>query len=265
MTKANRDQLIEYYKKRLETADQEYQEALDSIQELKISHEETHRLSWEVFKRSREVIELQKALGEFQTAVYQERKKMLEIVAENDLLKVQELKDRKKIRFLLSLSGKPEEEVTYFRDSLDKRLIKIARADTSEQQKEDLIILEDEVEGLKLTILSLKTQLEEQKVIAEASANGLLKEQRLIHEQNKSRQEYYEGQVKDLMEKLNKMRVLCRENTRELLRTKKTSHVNEKVLIEEKASLVAELKTLSQQLSVEKERNETVERVSIID
>ena len=40
---------------------------------------------------------------------------------------VQELKDRKKIRFLLSLSGAPEEEVTYFRERLDKRLVKISR------------------------------------------------------------------------------------------------------------------------------------------
>jgi hypothetical protein len=85
--KTNRDELIEYYKQRLETADSEYQEALDSIQELKISHEETHRLSWEVFTRSREVIELQKALGDFQTAVFEERKRTLQIVAENDQLK----------------------------------------------------------------------------------------------------------------------------------------------------------------------------------
>jgi hypothetical protein len=82
------------------------------------------------------------------------------------------LKDRKKIRFLLSLSGAPEEEVTYFRDRLDKRLIKIARAtqipgnlDKEAREKfeeQDLIILEDEVEAHKLNILSLKTQIEEQ-------------------------------------------------------------------------------------------------------
>ena len=43
------------------------------------------------------------------------------------MVTVQELKDRKKIRFLLSLSGAPQEEVTYFRDRLDQRLVKIAR------------------------------------------------------------------------------------------------------------------------------------------
>lgn len=32
------------------------------------------------------------------------------------------------MRYLLALSGAPEEEVTYFRDRLDKRLVKIPRA-----------------------------------------------------------------------------------------------------------------------------------------
>jgi hypothetical protein len=40
---------------------------------------------------------------------------------------VQELKDRNKIRYLLALSGAREEEVTYFRDKLDKRLVKVPR------------------------------------------------------------------------------------------------------------------------------------------
>lgn len=43
---------------------------------------------------------------------------------------VQELKDRKKIRFLLSVaeSGRgSEDQVTYFKERLDKRLVKIGR------------------------------------------------------------------------------------------------------------------------------------------
>jgi coiled-coil domain-containing protein 77 len=73
-------------------------------------------------------MELQQALGDFQAAVFQERKHTLQIVADNDMLRIQELKDRKKIRFLLSLSDQPENEITYFRDRLDKRLVKVAKA-----------------------------------------------------------------------------------------------------------------------------------------
>ena len=52
-----------------------------------LAHSETHRLAWEVLKRTKEVNQLQQALGDFQAAVFEERKKTLAVVAENDALK----------------------------------------------------------------------------------------------------------------------------------------------------------------------------------
>ena len=52
-----------------------------------IAHTETHKMAWEVLKRTKEVNQLQQALGDFQAAVFEERKKTLAIVAENDALK----------------------------------------------------------------------------------------------------------------------------------------------------------------------------------
>ncbi|KAJ3311876.1 Coiled-coil domain-containing protein 77 [Boothiomyces sp. JEL0838] len=225
------EELINYYKQRLEFAEIEYQAALDSIQELKIAHEETHKLSWEVFKRTKEVYSLQQALGDFQAAVFEERKHTLAIVAENDALKsntslriVQELKDRKKIRFLLSLSGSPEEEVTYFRDRQNKYLVFYKKATYEE------------------------------------AISGLMKERRLREDEEKARRDYEEEKIEALTKKLAQMRLLCRENTKELLRTKKMSHRNEKTLIEEKAMLVDEIKKLNNLLNKEKERNSNQEK-----
>lgn len=81
------EELLAYYKQRVDASDAEYEDALKSIDELKVSHEDTHRLSWELHKRSQEVLELQKALQDFQAAVFEERKHTLRIVAENDELK----------------------------------------------------------------------------------------------------------------------------------------------------------------------------------
>ncbi|KAJ3304372.1 Coiled-coil domain-containing protein 77 [Kappamyces sp. JEL0829] len=263
-------ELVEYYKQRLETSELEFQAALEAIDQVKISHEESHRLSWEVLKRTKEVNQLQQALGDFQAAVFEERKHTLKIVAENDALKIQELKDRKKIRFLLSLSGAPEEEVTYFRERLDKRLVKVSRVhgpigtgdlDTRRKlEEQELLILEDEVEALKLTVSSLQTQVDEQKDAYENAMAGLLKERRLRQEEDRIRREYDEARIESLMEKLTRMRTLCRENTRELLRTKKVSHSQEKLMAEEKATLKKEIKVLSQNLVQEQERNETAEK-----
>ncbi|KAJ3276464.1 Coiled-coil domain-containing protein 77 [Terramyces sp. JEL0728] len=197
------------------------------------------------------VYSLQQALGDFQAAVFEERKHTLAIVAENDALKIQELKDRKKIRFLLSLSGSPEEEVTYFRDRYFLLNIGWIR-DLLEEQ--DLIILEDEAEGLKLTISSLQTQLEEQAIA------GLMKERRLREDEEKARRDFEEEKIESLTKKLAQMRLLCRENTKELLRTKKMSHRNEKSLIEEKSMLVNEIKKLNNLLNKEKVKNDNQEK-----
>ncbi|KAJ3276478.1 Coiled-coil domain-containing protein 77 [Terramyces sp. JEL0728] len=203
------------------------------------------------------VYSLQQALGDFQAAVFEERKHTLAIVAENDALKIQELKDRKKIRFLLSLSGSPEEEVTYFRDRYFFLNIGWIR-DLLEEQ--DLIILEDEAEGLKLTISSLQTQLEEQNTTYEEAIAGLMKERRLREDEEKARRDFEEEKIESLTKKLAQMRLLCRENTKELLRTKKMSHRNEKSLIEEKSMLVNEIKKLNNLLNKEKVKNDNQEK-----
>jgi hypothetical protein len=82
------------------------------------------------------------------------------------------LKDRNKIRYLLALSGAPEEEVTYFRDKLDKRLIKVPKmidANSKDINKQfddqDLIIMEEEIQSLLLKVSACETQLNEQVIL----------------------------------------------------------------------------------------------------
>lgn len=87
---------------------------------------------------------------------------------------VQELKDRKKIRYLLSVHGiaADQDETTYFKDTLDRRFVR-GPAKTSLQQQqqqqqqrniEEFIedTLEGDVEALKLRVKSLQAQLDEQ-------------------------------------------------------------------------------------------------------
>jgi coiled-coil domain-containing protein 77 len=44
-------------------------------------------LTWELEKKSRQVNELQQAMSDFQVALYDERKQLLAVVAENDSFK----------------------------------------------------------------------------------------------------------------------------------------------------------------------------------
>jgi hypothetical protein len=80
-----------------------------------------------------------------------------------------------------------------------------------------LLILEDEVEGLKLTVSSLETQLQEQKDAYDNAMAGLLKERRIRQEEERIRRDYDEARIEELLEKVSMMRTLCRENTRGII------------------------------------------------
>ncbi|KAJ1342159.1 hypothetical protein BSLG_003286 [Batrachochytrium salamandrivorans] len=242
------EELLEYYRRRIESSENEFQSATQRIDQLSISHNDSHKLSWELHKRAQEVVEMQQALSDFQTALFDERKHTLRIVADNDQLK----------------SGAPEEEVTYFRDRLDKRLVKIARvskgpasgiSDKIEKGKieeQDLIILEDEVQGLKLTVSALQTQLDEQRKAYDDTLSGLMKDRSNKTEEERVRREYDAVKVEEYLSTIKKL---------QLLRTKKVSHAHERNLIEEKAAMVKELNSLQARLSHEHDRNENAEKV----
>ncbi|KNC97914.1 uncharacterized protein SPPG_09420 [Spizellomyces punctatus DAOM BR117] len=266
--------LLNYYRERLERCEHDYKEALDKIDALRIPHDDAHRVTWEAHKKAEEVASLQKALRDAELALFDEKRAFLKLLAENDELKVQELKDRKKIRYLLKIAPCPEPETTYFREKLDKRLVKISRGKEKPVEgrdkgegigvgnldQRDMIIMEDEIEALKLTVTSLRTQLEEQGRAYEATVAALKRDRQTQIDEEKARREHESQRISELLEKLQKLRALCRENIRELLHTKKASHAYEKKLVEEKAALLEDLRSTGSQLAVERDKAESAER-----
>jgi coiled-coil domain-containing protein 77 len=73
--------------KSLETAEQEYKDAIDAIDKCKISHEEHHKLTWDLQQRLQEIADLQKDLSDTQLFLTEERKRFMKVVAENDELR----------------------------------------------------------------------------------------------------------------------------------------------------------------------------------
>uniref|UniRef100_A0A670JQH5 Coiled-coil domain containing 77 n=1 Tax=Podarcis muralis TaxID=64176 RepID=A0A670JQH5_PODMU len=107
-------QLLEYYRKKIADFDEEHEELVQRLEKYKASHDEQHKLQWEMRQREEEIAELQKALSDMQVFLFQEREHVLRLYAENDRLKIRELEDRKKIQHLLALLGTDSGEVTYF-------------------------------------------------------------------------------------------------------------------------------------------------------
>ncbi|KAI9352724.1 hypothetical protein BDR26DRAFT_1002869 [Obelidium mucronatum] len=265
----NNISLVEYYKARLERVEADFSGALDAVAAQRVAHSEHHALAWQVLRRDAEVAEMQQRLSDAQTQVFDERRQLLRVVAENDALKIQELKDRKKIRYLLSMTGNMEPEITYFRDRLNKRLVKIGVESKIDQPAptnrlsstdRDIIILEDEIESMRLTISSLHTQLDEQKKSYEEIIAGLNRDRRVLLEEEQIRREHEAKKMGELLDKTDNLRQLNRENVRELLYLKKTLHQNERRLVEEKTRLTNEILELKAQYSSEKERVDHVEK-----
>ena len=88
-----------------------------------------------------------------------------------------------------------------------------------------------------------------------------MKERRVRLEEEKLRQQHDQRKIENLLDRLDKSRTLCRENTRELLRTKKASYAHERKLLDEKAQLIQDMTLIRKQLYSEQHRNETAEKV----
>jgi hypothetical protein len=70
-----------------EKAEQDYQDALQAVETIKISHDEYHKLTWELHQRLGEIGDLQKALSDAQAFLFEERRQLLRSMAENDELR----------------------------------------------------------------------------------------------------------------------------------------------------------------------------------
>jgi coiled-coil domain-containing protein 77 len=70
-----------------ERAEEEYQEAIARVEALKVSHEEAHKTVWELHKRTGEIATLQASVSNAQNDLLEERKQLLRVIAENDMLK----------------------------------------------------------------------------------------------------------------------------------------------------------------------------------
>ncbi len=128
--------LVAYYKDKIgkslcttllnikEHNEKEMQEYLAKIDEISLSYKKQHDVEWELRRRESEIQALQEALSNAQLYIFDERERSIKLQHENDLLRIQELEDRRKIRDLLSLTQPVAQEVTYFKDCRPDQLTK---------------------------------------------------------------------------------------------------------------------------------------------
>ena len=108
--------LLSYYRNRIGRFDSEREDWLDKYNKLRTTQDEAHRQEWELQKRVQEVAELRRTLEEEKLRLYDERQGIIDLIKENDQLKIKELEDRKKISELTALGGSVDQEIVFYKD-----------------------------------------------------------------------------------------------------------------------------------------------------
>ncbi|XP_067907217.1 coiled-coil domain-containing protein 77 isoform X2 [Heterodontus francisci] len=255
-------ELLEYYRKKIAEFDEEHENLLRRLEDYKTTYEEQHKLQWEMRQREEEIEELQKALGDMQVYLFQEREHALRLYAENDRLKIRELEDRKKIQHLLALVGPEAEVTTYFhkepphkvtvsqltvqhgcteikssRNGQKKTASKVTRA-VSPTIPENY---QRDNQTLLLQVEALQSQLQEQTQLAKEQIDALLEDRRIRVEEAHVQHERDKDKIKNLAQKLHKTQNLLYESTKDFLQLKFEGRDAEKVWMAEKDHLLQEL------------------------
>ena len=105
---------MQYYRNRIHEHEKERETFLKRLSDIDVSHEELHRTQWDLRVQHEEIAELQRALGDANVYLFDEREMVLKLQAEVDQMKVQEVEDRRRIQHLLALTQPVDQSVTFF-------------------------------------------------------------------------------------------------------------------------------------------------------
>jgi len=108
--------LLAYYRDRINEFDRHREEWLEKYNKVRTPQDEAHKQAWELQKRKDEIAELKAILDEEKLKLYNERQEIIDIIKENDGLKVKEVEDRKKINELGLLGDQVEQEIVFYKD-----------------------------------------------------------------------------------------------------------------------------------------------------
>ncbi|EAS06763.2 coiled-coil protein, putative (macronuclear) [Tetrahymena thermophila SB210] len=123
--------LLSYYRDRINDFDKERSEWLQKLNEIVTTESEKHKLQWELTRRRDDVNTLKETLDKFRSILYQERQNVLVIQRENELLKLKDLEDQKKITELGALVEPVQENVVLNKNKKPEINYAFSKVDTN--------------------------------------------------------------------------------------------------------------------------------------
>ncbi|XP_029614064.1 coiled-coil domain-containing protein 77 [Salmo trutta] len=247
-------ELLEFYRGKVAQFDGVHEDLLEKYR----CTTEDQKLQWEV-----EVSELQKAL--------REREQALRLYSENNILKIREQEDSKRIQHLLALVGPDIGGITYFHSDpsykvtiaqkklepriLDHRKTTKSRTGCEKEGNQKSRSEEGVVNGgspeqyrrdnqtLVLQVEVLPVQMEEQTGLSKEKVESLLEDRRIHVEEGQVQHQRDQDPITALTDKLEGTQNLTDESSRDFLQLKLETQAREKGWMVEKDRLLQELNT----------------------
>eukprot|EP00002_Diphylleia_rotans_P013975 TRINITY_DN2722_c0_g1_i2.p1 TRINITY_DN2722_c0_g1~~TRINITY_DN2722_c0_g1_i2.p1 ORF type:complete len:462 (-),score=96.09 TRINITY_DN2722_c0_g1_i2:491-1876(-) len=257
-------ELVDYYRKRVELFDEERKDLLERIRQTQVAQDEYHRIRYLLFKKDQEIEELQKALRDAHLQLFEERDEILRLNAIIDELQIQEQEDRCRIQELLQLSQPIQEDVTFFRDVRPNKVSiqpfpprKTEDSGKSRQTQESarsgqawgpkspisnisakqtpqpvrvlrtVYFPDEKNESILRVIESLRRQLEEQKIQHESKLAAFIQDREIAEEEYKSSAFNLRQENIDLLRQLEQCKNWLREANMAYATEKQQSQVKE--------------------------------------
>jgi hypothetical protein len=130
MDKRDLARLVDYYRMRVEGFDKERLEWLERLDGLRLTQEESHKMEWELRRRTDEILELQNCLSESNIAMNHERKQVINLTEELESAKVRTKEDRRRLVQLLQLAEPIEQTIKLYYDRRPEKLEKFSTVST---------------------------------------------------------------------------------------------------------------------------------------
>ncbi|KAJ2551200.1 hypothetical protein EV175_003779, partial [Coemansia sp. RSA 1933] len=248
----------------------------EELDRLKVTQRELTELRWDNSRLSAEITELRDDVSTMHSSLVKERQDHLEVVAENDKLRVREHELERRVRLLASVSTKYyEERNTYHATHSVSETLgsdttapppkrqRHRRTAYAEEEEEDGLSkdefdrkqLELDNDTLQLSIETMRIQIQEQKSNYKEIIEGLNTEFKAYRDATARESAEKLRRIEALETELAKIKGLYRENLRDLIISRKEAQASKHSIKQESLLLRSEILTLQRRLDAEMERS----------
>ncbi|KAJ1936097.1 hypothetical protein EC988_008292 [Linderina pennispora] len=234
-------EILRLYQERIDKYDEVFSDVSRDIDQLKVSQQELARLRWANSRLTAQVADLRSSIADLNRSLIIERQTHLNSVAENDRLRIREHELERHIHDLTTASE---------------------GRDPNGGEQRSIEELDVENETLRLTVETMRIQMQEHKTNSSEIVDGLMAEFKTFRETAAKEAAESEARAGQVEAELERVKDLYRENLRDLVAARKTALDSKHSVKQESLLLRAEILALQRQLEAEIEKSKFLETAS---